>query len=199
MKTKVIIFDADGMVISNTTRFSGKYSQEFGVDYADMLSFFEGEFQQCLVGKADLKVVLQSYLVKWKWNKSTGDFLEYWFSSEHHIDKQVVQYIQQLRSQGIVCALGTNQENYRTEYMKTKMGFAEVFDTVFSSADIGHKKPHAEFFEYILDKLLPVTKEEIWFWDDTPKNVEGAKRFGLKADLYTDFAGFKAKLDSLVV
>jgi putative hydrolase of the HAD superfamily len=199
MKLKAVIFDADGMVITNTTRFSDRFSQEFGVNYADMLPFFEGEFKQCLIGKADLKVVIQPYLAKWNWNKSAEELLEYWFASEHSIDKQVTDFVQQLRKQEIACYLGTNQEKYRTEYMKTEMGFSEVFNGIFSSADIGHKKPHAEFFEYIFKKLSPIEKEEVWFWDDTKENVEGAKKFGFNAELYTDFSSFKNKMNSLSV
>lgn len=196
MKTKAVIFDADGMVITNTTRFSDRFSQEFGVDYAAMLPFFEGEFKQCLIGQADLKVVLKPYLAKWNWDKPIEELLEYWFSSEHNIDKQVTNFVQKLRNQGIACYLGTNQEKYRIEYMKKKMGFSEIFDGIFSSADIGYKKPHPEFFEYIFEKLSPIKKKEVWFWDDTQENVEGAKEFGFTADLYTDFTTFKNKVST---
>lgn len=199
MKLKAVIFDADGMVITNTTRFSESFSREFGVDYADMLPFFEGEFRQCLIGKADLKAAIQPYLAKWNWDKSAEELLEFWFMSEHHIDEQVVAYVQQLRNQGIACYLGTNQEKHRTEYMRTKMGFSEVFDDIYSSAEIGYKKPHPEFFKYIFKKLSPIEKEEIWFWDDTEENVEGAKKFGFNAELYTDFNNFKTKMNNLVV
>lgn len=193
---KAVIFDADGMVITNTTRFSDRFSQEFGVDYAEMLPFFEGEFKQCLIGKADLKEVLKPYLAKWNWEKPVEELLEYWFVSEQSIDKQVTDFAQQLRNQGIACYLGTNQEKYRIEYMKNKMGFSEIFDGIFSSADIGHKKPQPEFFKYIFRKLSPIEKQEVWFWDDTQESVEGAKDFGFKADLYTDFATFKNKMST---
>jgi putative hydrolase of the HAD superfamily len=91
------------------------------------------------------------------------------------------------------CYLATNNEKHRTEYLIRDRGLGQWFDGVFSSADIGAKKPEGDYFDAILRKI-PEHKEDIIFWDDDAKNVEGAERCGLKAETYTDFDSFVQKM-----
>jgi len=68
---------------------------------------------------------------KWKWDGTVEEFLQFWFKAEHNVDEKIISIIQQLRKKGIRCYLATNQEKYRTQYMKDKMRFEELFDHVF--------------------------------------------------------------------
>jgi len=63
--------------------------------------FFNGEFQNCLIGKADLKKVVKKYLKNWGWQKSVNDLLKEWFQAGHNIDKELADYINSLRKKGI--------------------------------------------------------------------------------------------------
>lgn len=194
--TKAIIFDTDGMVVI-TDMFSVKYCEEYKVPYEDILPFFKNEFQPCLVGKADLKEQIKPYLEKWGWKKSVEDFLEYWFKAEHNIDQRVLEVIEKLKKSGIKCYLATNQEKYRTEYLRNQMGFDKIFDRIFSSADIGYKKPQLEFFDKVVAEI-DLNKGEVQFWDDTEKNVLGAKDFGLDARQYKGFEDFETEMANLL-
>lgn len=194
--TKAVIFDTDGMVVI-TDMFSVKFCEEYKVPYEIVLPFFKNEFQPCLIGKADLKEQIKPYLPKWGWNKSVEDFLEYWFKAEHKIDQRVVDVIEKLRQSGIKCYLATNQEKYRTDYLRFQMGFDKIFDKIFSSADMGYKKPQAEFFDKVM-ATIGLNNDEVQFWDDTEKNVLGAKEFGLDARHYNNFEEFEAEMASLI-
>jgi len=187
---KVVIFDADGVLI-NGEKFSIQLARDYGISTDVTLPFFTGIFKDCIIGKADLKEVLPSYLKTWGWGKSVDEFLNYWFKSEHNIDQELVSYIQNLRSRGIVCCLATNQEKHRFEYMLSKMNFSNVFDQVFASAHLGYKKPNLEFYDRLTEKLVDINKDEILFWDDTWENVKAAKQFGIHAELYTNFNSYK--------
>jgi len=187
---KVVIFDADGVLI-NGKMFSIQLARDYGISTDITLPFFTGIFKDCIIGKADLKEVLPSYLKTWGWKKSVDEFLDYWFKSEHNIDQEIVSHIQTLRSRGIICCLATNQEKYRVEYMLHKMNFSIVFDQVFASAHLGHKKPSLEFYTKVMEKLKSINKNDVLFWDDTLENVEAAKQFGIHAELYTSFSSYK--------
>lgn len=200
MKTKCILFDADGVVI-NTDVFSVQYQKQFGVSNDEMLPFFKGIFQECLVGKADLKEAVLPYLADWKWNGTVDEFLEYWFRAEHHIDKRILKLIKTLKSKDIKCYLATKQEKYRTEYMRSKMGFDDIFDHIFSSADLGHKKPEREFYKSVFEWIKKndgFEKEELFFVDDSKENVDSAIDYGIDSWLYTDFDDFEKKVVALV-
>lgn len=192
---KAIIFDTDGMTV-NSEMFSVQYNKDYGVPMDSLLPFFKNEFQPCLVGKADLKKEIENYLPTWGWKDSVDKFLNYWFDAENHVDKRIVEAIEKIKESGIRCYLATNQEKYRTQYLRNEMGFSKIFDKVFSSAEVGYKKPQLEFFEYILNDI-GLNKDEVQFWDDTEKNIQGAKEFGFDAQLYQNFEGFAANLNKL--
>ena len=66
-------------------------------------------------------------------------------------------------------------------YFSTR--FADVlghFRQVFTSSDIGLRKPDAAAFEYVV-KAIGAPAERILFFDDSLANVEGARACGLKA------------------
>jgi FMN phosphatase YigB (HAD superfamily) len=61
--------------------------------------------------------------------------------------------------------------------------FADVlrhFRTVYTSSDIGLRKPDAEAFRFVVD-AIGVPPGRILFFDDTLANVEGARACGLQA------------------
>ena len=192
---KVVIFDADGVLVHSDRKFSMLLSKDYGIPIEKTLPFFTGTFQDCLIGKADLKEAITPYLNEWGWHEGVDAFLDYWFKAEHIIDEELIKYIQELRQRGIVCVLATNNEKYRFQHMLEEMGLANnVFDKTYSSAHLGHKKPDHEFFGKIVKDLGDIKKEEIVLWDDDMKNIKGAESFGIKAELYTSLKDFKQKM-----
>lgn len=194
---KVIIFDADGVLI-NAEYAAVHLEREFGITQVQTNEFFKGVFYDCIVGKKDLKVELEPYLKKWGWKKSLNDFLDYWHTKEHVIDQPLIDYIQELREKGFLCCLATNQNRYRFAYMLKEMGFGEAFDRVYASDFLGHRKPDREFYAKILEDLEGIEKEEVLFWDDRLENVEAARQFGIQSELYTSFDEFENKMLKLV-
>ena len=188
---KAVLFDADGVLI-NAERFSKQLARDYGISTDMTLPFFSSIFQECLIGQADLKEKLPSYLKEWGWKGSVDAFLEYWFKSEHKIEKPVIEFIHELKSKGIRTSVATNNEKYRVEYMISQMGFGEIMEKVYSSASLGFKKPDQEFFKAVVEDLK-LEMDEILFWDDDLENVEGAKLLGIHAELYTSFEEFKSK------
>ncbi|HAY12667.1 TPA: hypothetical protein DDY55_03710 [Candidatus Falkowbacteria bacterium] len=85
--------------------------------------------------------------------------------------------------------------------MKNDMGFKDVFDHIFSSADIGYKKPEREFYEFIfnwINKTDSATKDEIFYIDDSQDAIDAAKTFGINAHFYTGFEDFTNQINTLV-
>lgn len=174
--------------------------KNFGLSDDAMSPFFKEVFQDCLVNKIDLKKAVEPYLKGWKWTGTVDEFLRFWFESEHHINKKMIDLIKTLRNKNIKCFLATNQEKYRTEYVKNEMGFKNIFDNIFSSAEIGYKKPEREFYEFIFNQINQtedITKKEIFYIDDSQDAVDAANTFGIKASLYTNFDDFNKQIKVL--
>ncbi len=191
---KVILFDADGVLLTGTM-FSTYLQQHFGLSKDFIQPFFDNEFQKCLTGEADIKKELPKYLKQWGWKKSVDDFLTLWFTSEHKLDRDLIAYIQTLRKKGVTCSVATNQERNRANYMLSHMGFETLFSKIYASSHLGHKKSDIIFFEKVMSDLPFVRKEEVLFWDNSLRNVEVAKEFGIHAELYTSFPDFQKRME----
>jgi len=181
--TKVVLFDIDGVVIKKAKVFSIRLSESRGVGIGEVLKFFKGEFQECLVGKKDLKLVLPKYLKLWGIKDNLESILDFWFSGEAEINYEVLEKVRELRLGGIKCYLATNNEQYRVEYLMNNLNLSTEFDGVFASFKLGCKKPDPEFYREIMKKIGIENPREIEFWDDDEENVEGAKRFGFVVKL----------------
>ena len=190
MIIKAICFDADGVVVYPQKQFSKHLKEEHGISPEMTRCFFDGVFNDCLVGKANLKEVLPSYLRDWRWKTSTEEFINTWLKFDHVVDARLINAIQRLRQNKIICCLVTSQERNRAEYMKTKMGFQDAFDRLFFSCEIGLQKPNQAYYQYI-EKALNVEKGSILFWDDLEINVVAARENGWNAEIYTEFDEFE--------
>ena len=185
MAIKCVLYDADWVII-NTEYFSVQYQRDFGIPNEKMLPFFTWDFQECLVWKLDLKEAIKPHLKDWGWEWSIDELLDYRFKSEHSIDQRIVDDINGLKWKWIKVCLATKQEQYRTNYIKKEMWFVKIFDEIYSSADIKHKKPDPKFFDYICDDLskIWIKKDEILFIDDEEKNINSAIEVWIHAHHY---------------
>jgi putative hydrolase of the HAD superfamily len=148
---KAVVFDADGVLI-NAELFSLQLEREYGIPTERVLPFFTGIFQQCLIGKAELKTAIKPHLNEWGWKGSVDELLEFWFRSEHKIDEEMIDAVKSLKDK-VPVFMATNQEQCRVNYMTNEMGFGEVFTKIYSSAGIGHLKANPKFFECMLEDL----------------------------------------------
>lgn len=195
---KTLLFDVDGVLVIGE-HWHKALERTHGITSDQLTPFFRGPFQACLVGKADLKVELASFLPCVGWPYSVDAFIDYWFRQDAlTLNDPLLQIIQPVRQSGIKCYLATQQERYRTNYILREMGFSALFDGMFSSVDAGYMKNDPRFFANIITTLDDCPAENILFWDDTPVNVDTARRTGMVAEIYTGFADFQAKTRSFL-
>ncbi|MDB5165985.1 MAG: hypothetical protein JWM37_57 [Candidatus Saccharibacteria bacterium] len=164
------------------------YARELGTDYHQFRSFFQGVFQDALVGKADLKELISEHEDLWHADGNVDALLARWFSTEDARNEPMLALVASLRSSGTPCYLATNQEKYRGEYIRDVM-FKDEFNAYFVSAFIGSKKPSPEYFRAVLAEISArqpgIQPSDILFLDDSPEHIEGAKEVGLDAHLFT--------------
>jgi putative hydrolase of the HAD superfamily len=56
----------------------------------------------------------------------------------------------------------------------------DLFEDMFYSARIGVMKPQQAFFDFAAARIGPQDEQPLFF-DDTPKMIEGARRYGWEA------------------
>ncbi|HEX9028862.1 MAG TPA: HAD-IA family hydrolase, partial [Anaerolineales bacterium] len=197
LNIKAVLFDADGVVIF-PWRFAGYLEREHGITRAMTREFFHGVFNNCLVGKAELREVLPSFLSNWGWKASVQDFIVVWLETENAPDPRILEAVRSLRQAGYLCGLATSQERCRAEYMTKQMGFAQAFDWLFFSCDLGCQKPDPDYYQKVTDEL-GLNATEILFFDDLPDNVAAARACGWNAEVYADFESFEEKLADYLI
>ena len=190
MKYKVILFDADGVLIKSAKQFSDRLQEIHGIPVERLQPFFTGVFRQCSIGKADLKEELAKVIGDWGWKGTVDELLAFWFSAGTEVDQDVAEFIRSLRQSGVKTYMTTDQEKYRGEHLRRTIGGGVLFDEVFFSAEMGCVKKDPGFFQKVT-QAIAVDPKDVLFIDDSEKNVEVAKQFGFDAFMYTDLDGLK--------
>jgi len=186
-RPKAVVFDVDGVLVhgGKTTTY---IMERFNVPRSRIDTFFKIEFADCLVGKADLKSRIGPLVESLNTNMSGKEFVNEWIANSCQMDSRFRPIIQELDRCGLMCAIATNQERWRSEALKKSFG--KLFHRFFSSADLGVAKPEQGFFTAITESI-GVEPQNILFFDDRTENVESAKRAGWSAELFSDFESCK--------
>jgi HAD superfamily hydrolase (TIGR01509 family) len=186
---KVVLFDADGVLIRPPELFSHAYARSLGYPADHFLPFFKGPFLQAILGQADLKDLIRRYDHLWQWPGDPAGLLQRWFEHENVRNEPLLALVRELRAAGTPCYIATNQEKYRAAYLRTIM-FPDEFDGIFVSCELGYQKPDPQYFEAVLAQLghtHPGLKPaDVVFFDDTPSHVAGAQTAGITAHVYAD-------------
>ncbi len=134
-----------------------------------------------LTGQGDFVETMSGLLASWGRPGHADTFVQ--ASKDIQTDEAVASIVRQLRSDGVVCCLASNQMGYRARYMSECLGYGGLFDREFYSCDIGHRKPEAEYFLAILADL-ELTPERVLFIDDSEANVAAALGLGMNAAVF---------------
>lgn len=180
---RAVLLDADGVVQRPAAGWLHHVRALCG-DPQNVEAFTQDVFDAeapCLVGKDDFANALADVLQKWSSPASIDDALRVWTMIEP--DRDVLQLVSRLRDRGQVVALATNQQAHRAAYMLHELAYAEAFDDVFCSCDLGVAKPDPAYFEACAAQLdLP--KRDMLFIDDHERNVDAARAAGLCAEQF---------------
>jgi putative hydrolase of the HAD superfamily len=197
MNIQAVVFDADGVLFDRPLAFAAHRRTEDPEADAQAAEFFAGPFQDCLVGRADMRELLPAYLEKWRCPYTLDEYLNAWFEIENHVDQRLLDAAASLKLSGVACYVATNQERHRTKHIRNHSGIVPYFERIFASCEIGHRKPDAEFFQAVAHEI-GAPAEGVLFWDDSPANVEASRRHGWHAELYTGFPDFSDKLRAYI-
>jgi glucose-1-phosphatase len=111
---------------------------------------------------------------------SDEDFDEGWNSIYLDPLPGIESLLLQLKDKTRLIVLTNTNEIHAKEWRIRYADILKHFDKVFTSHEIGARKPLPESFNAILD-YLGTTPDKVVFFDDTPDNVEGALAIGISS------------------
>lgn len=189
MRITTVLFDADG-VVQSAGRLADHFAQRYGWSPARTVDFFREIFDEqpsgreaVLAGAVDILPAVRDALPRWGITEPAESFVVDWLREGTVPDPAAFDLVAALRRAGVVCGLATNQDPLRARYMERDLGYRELFDHRFYSAELGCAKPDPAFFEAAL-ATLATPAEQVLFIDDHEPNVLAARGCGLHAELH---------------
>jgi HAD superfamily hydrolase (TIGR01509 family) len=93
---------------------------------------------------------------------------------------ETLAMVQAVRTRIPCCAFTNTNASHQAAWSAMYPAVVQAFDRIFSSHEMGHRKPDRRAFEHI-GQALGVPLGSIMFFDDLLANVEGAAAAGLRA------------------
>ena len=193
---KALILDADGVVQHPTLGWIAGWVRLGGPSFLREVSEQEN---RTLTGEEDLAPLITDLLARKGLDLTFEQVLEHWCTID--VDHRMLELADRVRAEGVLVAMGTNQNPYRGRYMLEELPYADHFDVLFHSWQIGHAKPDPAFFTHIVGEL-GVEPDEAVFVDDMAVNVAGARAAGLRGvhfSLLDTYGELRARLRTLGV
>lgn len=185
---KNIAFDLGGVVIALSYEQAVKRFEEIGLKYARMhLDAFHqrgifGDLERGTITPEEFRIELSKLIgreVKYE------ECLYAWQGYVDHVPQQNLQMLLKLRQQGYKVCLLSNTNPFMMQWAMSNEFNGDghtldyYFDNLYLSYKCKHMKPSPEIFKMMLEGQQS-NAEETLFIDDGQKNVEAAKKLGMK-------------------
>lgn len=189
MASKVLMMDVDGVLVGGRPTDGRHLFAELEADLGlspDRLreTFFTPYWEAIVTGREGLTERLAPVLATIAPKVPAERLIAYWFENDSRVDQDVLSAVQRYRERGVPVFLATNQEHLRADYLMQQVGLGAHVDGIIYSAALGYRKPDAQFFERAA-AVAGAAPEDIVLVDDTPANVEAARRNGWHAVHWT--------------
>lgn len=190
MTRRAVIFDVDGVLVHGyharphlQRRWDENLLADLGVDpdrFRDEF-IYDVFIKKVVIGKLALVDALDRVLPGLGFKGSPMTFVHYWLGHDSRLNETVLDTVRRLEACGDVdLYIATNQDHMRALWLWQGLGLGDLFADMFYSARIGVLKPDPAFFDFITARIGPRAEPPLFF-DDTPKVIDGARRYGWEA------------------
>ena len=184
--SKAIIFDLGAVILNINYQNTIDEFSKLGVKNAS--SFYSKKVQTDLFNQIETgEITAEKFLseLQKETNNATISQVKYaWNAMLLDLPNERIQLIESLKNECQIYLL-SNTNIIHIDAFKKQLGnskweeFSALFDKMYLSHEIGLRKPNTEVFEHIL-KEQNLKAEEVFFIDDSPQHIEGAKKLGIK-------------------
>ncbi|MGQ0432450.1 MAG: HAD-IA family hydrolase [Microthrixaceae bacterium] len=109
-----------------------------------------------------------------------SELLEGWNDIYLGVSAGIAPLLDAARDKFPLYAMTNSNPSHQAVWSERFAGELEVFVSTFVSSDIGHRKPDRAAFDTVAS-MIGVSPSTILFFDDSPENVDGARKAGLQA------------------
>lgn len=179
MTIKAVYFDLGGVLVRTEFQSPREHlAERVGMTYEELVAivFESRSAREASIGKV-------SEDDHWKWIarrlhrplKERQALQEEFFAGDI-IDRELVNYIRSLKPRYGTGLISNAWDGLRPYMQREK--FADAFDVLTISAEVGVMKPEADIFQHALEQLEVGPKEAV-FVDDFAENITGCESIGM--------------------
>lgn len=123
------------------------------------------------------------------------ELLDGWNAIYVGADDEVLALLSRARTRWPLYAFTNSNPTHQAVWSQRFARELEIFDAIFVSSELGHRKPDAAAFHAVASRI-DVPPRRILFFDDSLENVEGARAAGLQAVHATSAESIRVALHS---
>ena len=184
-KCKAIIFDLGAVILNINYQNTIDEFTKLGVTNA--ATFYSKKVQTNLFNQIETGIISSNEflkaLQKETKNANIKQVEKAWNAMLLDLPEERLQLIKKLKKNHAIYLLSNTNaihiDAIKKQLCKRKwLAFCKLFDKMYLSHELGLRKPDVKIFEYIL-KEQKLKAEEVFFIDDSPQHIAGAKKIGI--------------------
>jgi len=186
MSIRAVFFDLGGVILRTEYQAPRqRLAEQFGMDYEDIekIVFGGASAAHASVGQITEEEHWQTVMKALKQPASAYEKIRDEFFGGDIIDRGLLEFLRSLKTKYKVGLISNAWSGLRAYIEREK--FADVFDHMTISAEVGVVKPEAKIFQMALDQLQVKANEAV-FIDDFAVNIEGCEKVGIKGIHFRD-------------
>jgi len=191
---KNLIFDWGG--VCTEKHFYASVADVMPIEKGETIRYLIQHGEDYELGKISPKDFWTNYKNHFKLHQTPEKLIELFHAASKPV-KEVLEIIKHLKKDYQTILLTNNFEDM-IEYIDNKHTLGKYFHHVFSSNNLGIRKPDLQIFELVASRLKIHSNETV-FIDDQEKNIYAAKRLDFFTILYENPKQLKRELTFLGV
>jgi len=189
MSIRAVFFDLGGVILRTEYQAPRqRLAERFGMDYEDIekIVFAGGNHSsaaRATIGEITEEEHWRNVMRILKQPASEYQRVEKEFFGGDVVDRDLLNFLRSLKPKYKVGLISNAWSGLRAYIEREK--FADVFDHMTISAEVGAVKPSAKIYQFALDQLKVQPKEAV-FVDDVIENIEGCEKVGMRGVHFKD-------------
>jgi HAD superfamily hydrolase (TIGR01509 family) len=194
MKTKLVLFDAAGVLFVANTVVGDYLKNKYGLSQEEQNLMWKGFYQDYTIGKINTEEFLDIFARTYNLSRSkvTTEIFTDSFNNAMLPVAGIEDVLKKLKNKDIALAMLSDTTEMFASARKSGL-LSNYFDHVFLSYELGFRKPDKRAFKAVTD-FYNLEPSEIFFIDDNESNVFSAIDFGMKATVFKSSKELEAAL-----
>ena len=179
MTIRAVFFDFGGVIARTEYQAPRQHlAERLGMEYEDVVKivFESPSSNRATVGEISAEEHWAEVTKRLRQPASETETIREEFFAGDVIDYDIVSYLRSLRSEYYVGLISNAWSDMR-DYISGQK-FADAFDHMVISAEVGARKPEARIYQIALEQA-GVSPNEAVFVDDFFENIEGCQAIGM--------------------